>query len=104
MSEMHFRQPGFAYSACGPFTKIKTRIPKFKETRDSGIYIGINQTKPVLSMRRYIEISNVYQEEQHQTKYYVRRHLALLVIQSMRGISMDLHQWSTNFLIRSLGR
>ena len=32
---MHVRQPGFTYSACGPFTKIKERIKKFKETRDS---------------------------------------------------------------------
>ena len=31
--EIHLRQSGFAYSACGPFTKKKTRIQKFKETR-----------------------------------------------------------------------
>ena len=30
MSEMHLREPGFTYSACGPFTKNKERI-KFKE-------------------------------------------------------------------------
>ena len=35
MSEMHLRQPGFTYSACGSFTKNKERIRKFKETRDS---------------------------------------------------------------------
>ena len=33
--EMHLRQPGFTYSACGPFTKNKERIQKFKETGDS---------------------------------------------------------------------
>ena len=26
MPEMHLRQPGFTYSACGPFTKNKKRI------------------------------------------------------------------------------
>ena len=26
MPEMHLRQPGFTYSACGPFTKNKGRI------------------------------------------------------------------------------
>ena len=31
MPEMHLRQPGFTYSACGPFTKNK----EFKETGDS---------------------------------------------------------------------
>ena len=31
---MHLRQPQFTYSACGPFTKHKQRIKKFKETGD----------------------------------------------------------------------
>ena len=35
MPEMHLRQPGFTYSACGPFTKNKERIQRFKETGDS---------------------------------------------------------------------
>ena len=32
MPEMHLRQPGFTYSACGPFTKMKERIKKFMAT------------------------------------------------------------------------
>ena len=28
MPEMHLKQPGFTYSACGPFTKNKERIQK----------------------------------------------------------------------------
>ena len=35
MPEMHLRQLWFTYSACGPFTKNKERIKKFKETGDS---------------------------------------------------------------------
>ena len=35
MPEMHLRQPQFTYSACGPFTKHKQRIQKFKETEDT---------------------------------------------------------------------
>ena len=35
MPEMHLRQPGFTYSACGPFTKNKERIQKLKETGDT---------------------------------------------------------------------
>ena len=35
MLEKHLRQPGFTYSACGPFTKNKEKIRKFKETGDS---------------------------------------------------------------------
>ena len=33
--EMHFRQPGFTYSACRPFTKNKEKMQKFKETGGS---------------------------------------------------------------------
>ena len=33
--EMHLRQPGFTYSSCGPFTKNKERIQRFKETGDT---------------------------------------------------------------------
>ena len=29
MPELHLRQPGFTYSACGPFTKNKERTVKF---------------------------------------------------------------------------
>ena len=32
MPEMHLKQPGFTYSACGPFTKNKERIEKFMKT------------------------------------------------------------------------
>ena len=32
MPEMHLKQPGFTYSACGPFTKNKERIEKLMGT------------------------------------------------------------------------
>ena len=31
MPEKHLRQPGFTYSACGPFAKNKERIKKFMQ-------------------------------------------------------------------------
>ena len=42
MPEMHLRQLQFTYSACGPFTKYKQRIQKFKETGDTN-YIYKNE-------------------------------------------------------------
>ena len=32
MPEMHLRQPGFTYRACGPFTEKKGRIDKFMQS------------------------------------------------------------------------
>ena len=34
MLEMHLRQPGFIYSACGPFTKNK----EYKNSKKQGIH------------------------------------------------------------------
>ena len=42
MPEMRLKQPRFTYSACGPFTKNKERIQKFKETGDTS-YIYKNE-------------------------------------------------------------
>ena len=32
MPELHLKQPGFTYLPCGPFTKHRQRIQKFRET------------------------------------------------------------------------
>ena len=32
MPELHLKQPGFTYSACGSFTKNKERLEKFMQT------------------------------------------------------------------------
>ena len=42
MPEIDLRQPRFVYSACGPFTRHKERINKFKQTSD-GRYIYRNE-------------------------------------------------------------
>ena len=44
--EMHLRQPRFVYSACGPFTRNKERIKKFKRTGDTR-YIYRNELDKV---------------------------------------------------------
>ena len=42
MPEMHLRQPQFIYTACGPFTRHKERIKKFKQSGDM-LYIYRNE-------------------------------------------------------------
>ena len=46
--EMHLKQPGFTYSACGPFTKIKEGTQKFKEKGD--IFTKMNLIRLVFNM------------------------------------------------------
>ena len=40
MPEMDLKQPEFTCNACGPFTKNKERIKKFRETGDSRYIYG----------------------------------------------------------------
>ena len=35
MPQMHLKQPGFTYSACGPFSRNKERIQKSMPTGDT---------------------------------------------------------------------
>ena len=59
MPEMHFKQPGFTYSACGPFSKNKERIQKFKETGDTKYIYKNNLIRLVFNMIWLMEILKV---------------------------------------------
>ena len=65
MPEMHLRQPGFTFSACGYLYLKKKKhktYDKIKETRDL-------RFKPAFNMVRLIETLRICPEEQLQTKY-----------------------------------
>ena len=42
MPEMHLRQPGFTYNACGPFTTKKERIQNIKKQEIQDILIEMS--------------------------------------------------------------
>ena len=50
MPEMHLKQPGFTYSACGLFTKNKERIEKFMQTGNTDFIYKMSLVKLVFSM------------------------------------------------------
>ena len=50
MPEMHLKQPGFTYSACGPFTKNKERIEKFMQTGIQILFTKMNLIKHVFNI------------------------------------------------------
>ena len=59
MPEMHLKQPGLTYSACGSFTKNKERIKRFKE-RGNSRYIYQNELiKLVFNMISFMEILKI---------------------------------------------
>ena len=59
MPEMHLKQPGFTYSACGPFTKNKERIQKFKEKVIRVIFTKMNLIRHAFNMIRRMEILKI---------------------------------------------
>ena len=58
MPEMHLKQLGFTYSACGKFIKNKERKQKFRETRDSR-FIKMSLLKVAFDMILLIEILKI---------------------------------------------
>ena len=96
---MHFRQCRFKCSACGPFTKSKTIIQKFKQTRDFR-YIYKNDLDKACFQHDMAHGDFI--ERLILTKYYAIRHLQLLAIHIRMDIIANLHHWSTNSLVKNL--
>ena len=93
MPEMHLKQPGFTYSACGPFTKNKERINKFKQTGDTN-YIYKNELNKACFQQ------DMAYEDFKDLKFQEIKHLILLKILSMTDINWGLLPWFTTFLIK----
>ena len=107
ISEMHLKQLGFTYSACGPFTKNKERIQKFKETGDTS-YIYKNELDKACfqhdmaygdfkDLKRKTALDKILRDKH----YILLLYLILLKILNMMGIKEYLLLWFINFLIKS---
>ena len=95
--EMHLRQPGFTYSACGPFTKNKERMGNFIETGDSRY---IYQNKLDKACFQHDMAYGDFKDLTAADKVLCDK--ALLKIQNLMDINVDLLQWFINFLIEKL--
>ena len=98
MPEMYLRQPGFTHSTCGPFTKNKEKLQKFKEL------LNLKQTIDKACFQHDIACEDFKDlpEKRLLIKYYIIKHLILLKIQNMMDIKEVLLQWFINLWIRSL--
>ena len=92
MTELHLRQPGFTYSAFGPFTKNKETIQKFKEAGDSRHSYQNELDK----------ICFEYDMAYGNFKDLTRRTVLLLKVVNMIDIKKVLPQWFIHFLIKRL--
>ena len=100
MPEMHLRQPQFTYSACGPFTKSKERIQKFKKTGDTK-YIYRNELDKAcfqhdIAYGDFKDISRRTAADNMLRNFNIRL-LIQLKIQHMMDNSFRLLEWFINF-------
>ena len=101
MPEMHLRQPGFTYSACGPITKIKERVQKFKETGYTS-YIYKNELDKACF--HYDMAYGDFKDLAKRTiadKVLRDKAFKIASNQNMMDIREDWLLWYINFLIKS---
>ena len=96
MSGMHLRQSGFTYSACGPFTKNKERIQKFKQTGDSR-YIYQNELDKACFQHeraygdfKYLTKRTASDKILHNKAFHIAKN------PKYDDINVDMLHWSTN--------
>ena len=102
LPEMYLKQPGFTYSACGPFTKNKERIQKFKETGDTS-YIYKNELDKAC-FEHDIAYGGFKDLKKRTFSDKVLRDKAsnIAKILNMIGIKEESLLWFINFLTKSL--
>ena len=89
MTEMHLKQPGFTYIACGLFTKNKERIKKFMQTGNTDfIYKNELDKASFQHDMAYGKAKDLVQRTQSD-KVLKDKALKLLVIQNMTVIKED---------------
>ena len=86
--EMHLKQPGFTYSAWGPFTRNKRRTEKFMQTGNTD-FIYINELDKAcfqhnMAYSKWKDLAKI-----NQTKVQEIKHLKLRVIQNMMVTKED---------------
>ena len=59
MPAMHLIQPGFTYSACGPFTKKKKELKNLKKQEMQAIFTKMNLIRLVFTMIWHMEILKI---------------------------------------------
>ena len=59
MPEMHLKQPGFTYSACGLFLKIKKEFKNLKKQEIQAIFTKMNLIRLVFNMIWLMEVLKI---------------------------------------------
>ena len=102
MPEMHLKQPGFTYSAFGPFTKNKERIQKFKQTGDTNYTYKNELDKACFQHDMPYGVFKDLKRRTFSDKVLRNKAFDIAKILNMMGIKEDLLLWFTDILVKSL--
>ena len=100
MPEIHLKQPEFTDSACGPFTKNKERIQKFKETGDTKHIYQNDLDKACFQDDMAYPGFKYLAKKFRMIKSSEIKHLILLKNQNIMDIKKVLFLWFVRFLIK----
>ena len=89
MPDIHLKQPGFTYSACGPFTRNKERIAKFMQTGKTGFIYKNELDKACFQHDMAYGKSKDLAKRTQSDKVLEIKHLKLQMIQNMIVIKED---------------
>ena len=97
MLGMYLRLPRCANSVCGPFTKNKERIQKFKETRGSR-YIYKNELDKTCFQHdiAYGDFKDIFKRKASH-KILRNKTVSTAKIRNMTDVNLDLFQWPIKF-------
>ena len=104
MSEMHLKQPGFTYSACGPFTKNKERIEKFMQTGNTN-FIYQNEPDKACFQHDMPYRKKIQSDKVLKDKAFNQRGLASMVykffdkkLKELLLLMNEIISWQMNFI------
>ena len=89
MPEMHLKQPGFTYSACGWFARNKGRIEKFMQTGTIDYIYKMILIKIVFNMIWLMVNIKIWIKEQNQVRFWEIKVMKMQVIQNMIDLKDD---------------
>ena len=101
MPEIHLKQPGFTYSACGSFTKNRERIQKFKETGDTSYIYKNELDKACFQHDMAYGDSKDLKRRTASDKFLTDKAFAIAKNPKYDGYQRGLASMVINFLIKS---
>ena len=102
MPEIHLKQSGFTYSACGPFTKNKERIEKFMQTGNTDFIYRNELDKACFQHDMAYGKSKDLTKRTQSDKVLRDKAFKIASNPKYDGYQRGLAQWFINFLIKNL--